>query len=312
MEGSGSNQAEPGSSEQDFRSFVDQLPVGVLRLSRDLQRIFMNRRLTEFIGIPAGEVNTESLRASRLSIEVRRRIVVAAQSVLNAGRSEEIEFPLESELGPRAISLKLAPEFGADGTVTHVMGVAFDVTERRRAEENVRLQAITDDLTGLYNRRGFLLLAEQERKVLHRTRTCAVLFFIDVDGLKRINDEHGHDAGDAVLIAVSELLRVSFRNADIIARLGGDEFVVLARDCKNAHLLHERLQSNLAEHNRAVPRPYPVSISIGATELDSREPQSLESQIARADVRMYRDKRKERTPQDPATTEEARARLRTR
>lgn len=293
MHGIGSDRTSPSSSEQDFRSFVDQLPVGVLRLSRDLRQIFMNRRLTEFIGVEPGDGPTERLRGSRLPVETRRQIVGAAHGVLGTGQEREIDFPLETDSGTRAINLRLSPEFGADGTVTHVMGVAFDVTERRLAEENVRLQAITDDLTGLYNRRGFLLLAEREQIALRRSGSSAALFFIDVDGLKRINDEHGHDAGDAVLVAVSELLRISFRNSDILARLGGDEFVVLARNCRNPRDLHERLEGHLAEYNQVAAHPHKLSLSVGTAQLDGSEGHSLESQLARADNRMYRDKRKD-------------------
>ena len=102
--------------------------------------------------------------------------------------------------------------------------------ERKRMEEEIRSLSLTDELTGLYNRRGFTLLAEQEVKLAHRMNRTMLLFFCDVDNLKGINDTHGHAQGDLALKEVSAILKETFREADILARLGGDEFVVLAVD----------------------------------------------------------------------------------
>ena len=102
--------------------------------------------------------------------------------------------------------------------------------ERKRMDEEIRSLSLTDDLTGLYNRRGFTLLAEQEVKLAHRINRPMLLFFCDVDSLKGINDAHGHAQGDLALQEVSAILKETFREVDIMARLGGDEFVVLAVD----------------------------------------------------------------------------------
>ena len=103
--------------------------------------------------------------------------------------------------------------------------------ERKRMDEEIRSLSLTDDLTGLYNRRGFTLLAEQEVKLAHRINRSMLLFFCDVDYLKSINDAHGHAQGDLALQEVSAILKETFREVDIMARLGGDEFVVLACGC---------------------------------------------------------------------------------
>ena len=88
--------------------------------------------------------------------------------------------------------------------------------------------ALTDELTGLYNRRGFICLSEVQLKLARRSGCDMVLFFIDVDGLKQINDSFGHSEGDNALIRTAEVLRMTFRESDVLARIGGDEFGALA------------------------------------------------------------------------------------
>ena len=125
------------------------------------------------------------------------------------------------------------------GQPSYVLGHAQDVTELRDAEEQLRQLAMTDDLTGLFNRRGFLVNGS---RVLHdavRQSKSAAVFYVDIDGLKAINDQHGHNAGSAMIVAAADTLKNSFRAADILARIGGDEFVALvdrpARRCGHDH-----------------------------------------------------------------------------
>lgn len=163
--------------------------------------------------------------------------------------------------------------------------------ELLQSERRTRLQSMTDELTGHYNRRGFQLLAEQELRHARRRRQKCALFFVDVDDLKGINEKHGHDGGDQALVTVAEALRVAARNTDIVARLGGDEFLVLAVDCTDPDALRGRILDLVDGYNAAGALPYPLSVSIGATTLDAGEDVSLEAVIAEADARMYTAKR---------------------
>ncbi len=150
-------------------------------------------------------------------------------------------------------------------TEDSTLWVARDITERKRLEQEIRSLALTDELTGLYNRRGFTLLAEQEMKLAYRFKRSVLLFFGDVDDLKTINDTLGHANGDLALKEVAAILREIFREADIPARFGGDEFVVLAPDSsmENADILTNRLQASLKAHNRQGERPYHLTLSMG-------------------------------------------------
>ncbi|MCX6036017.1 MAG: sensor domain-containing diguanylate cyclase, partial [Chloroflexi bacterium] len=164
--------------------------------------------------------------------------------------------------------------------------------ERKRMEEEIRNLSLTDELTGLYNRRGFTLLAEQEVKRAHRIKRSMLLFFTDVDDLKVINDTHGHAQGDLALKEVSAILKETFREADIPARIGGDEFVVLAVDAsmESAELLTNRIQANLERRNQKGDRAYQMNLSMGIARYEPEVPCTLSELIARADGLMYQQK----------------------
>ncbi|HXT48738.1 MAG TPA: diguanylate cyclase, partial [Gemmatimonadaceae bacterium] len=123
--------------------------------------------------------------------------------------------------------------------------------ERHQLQMALRAMALVDDLTSLYNRRGFQTLARQHMKMADRMRKRVSHIFVDLDGLKEINDTLGHREGDLALIETADLLRETFRESDIIARIGGDEFVVLALETVGLAQEHwvTRLQENLTRRN---------------------------------------------------------------
>jgi diguanylate cyclase (GGDEF)-like protein/PAS domain S-box-containing protein len=168
-----------------------------------------------------------------------------------------------------------------------------DVTERERASAQLSELSNRDALTGLYNRRGFMTLAEQWLRIAQRTFRAPLLLFIDVNGMKPINDRLGHATGDQVLRDAAELIRMTFRESDIMARLGGDEFGVLAVDAspERASLMSDRLQQNLRSFNAATPRAYRVSVSVGISIWDPAHPRSIEELLAEANAHMYASKR---------------------
>jgi diguanylate cyclase (GGDEF)-like protein/PAS domain S-box-containing protein len=165
--------------------------------------------------------------------------------------------------------------------------------ERKRYEEALRNLSLTDELTGLYNRRAFTILAEQQMKLTHRMKRRMLLLFGDVDKLKTINDTHGHPMGDLALKEVASVLKETFREVDIVARLGGDEFLILAPDAsdESVDILVQRLQDTLEKLNRGSDRPYQLNVSMGIANYDSENPCTVDELIARADVEMYRKKK---------------------
>jgi len=165
--------------------------------------------------------------------------------------------------------------------------------ERYRTQANLRSLSLTDVLTGLYNRRGFITLGEQALKSARRNKTPLCLFFADVDGLKQINDTFGHKEGDQAILHTAQVLRKTFRDSDILSRLGGDEFVILAtpdRKTQPEHVM-SRLQENLKQHNLGEKKGYQLSLSIGMSQFDPLSATSMEELLAKADEVLYSQKK---------------------
>ncbi len=176
-----------------------------------------------------------------------------------------------------------------------------DVTERARPrtveghghphEPNL---SYLDELTGLYNRRGFLRFARAQLDAAAMAHRPMLLIFVDLDGLKYINDRLGHAAGDRALVDTSTVLKSTFRERDVVARLGGDEFVVLVTDSsavREADLL-ARLAGRLGALNARPGREFQLAFSTGVAAFDPAAPEPLEELLSEADSRMYLDKRR--------------------
>lgn len=174
-----------------------------------------------------------------------------------------------------------------------------EMSQRQKVEDEVRRLSLTDELTGLHNRRSFFLLADQLMRAARRNDQSCLLFFIDLDGLKKVNDVHGHEAGDLAIIAAAQVLKAAFRESDIVARIGGDEFVVLAVDArKSTQALSARVQTLVDEFNGSDRCRYPIGLSIGAVGCSPKELKPLGELLAGADASMYANKQTRRQ-QDP-------------
>lgn len=174
-----------------------------------------------------------------------------------------------------------------------VVGVCFDITNRKNMEEELRLLSVTDQLTGLYNRRGFIAFAERQLKLTARRKRGLLLFFADLDGMKAINDNFGHEEGDRALIETANILRETFRETDIIARIGGDEFAIMTIDSPemSSDILIARLQDRIDDHNARKEMPFVISMSIGISTCDSKKMRSIDELMSIADRHMYENKK---------------------
>jgi len=163
---------------------------------------------------------------------------------------------------------------------------------RHASDAQLQHQALTDELTGLYNRRGFLALAEQQLKVASRSARRVLLVFADLNGMKAANDMFGHEAGDQLLVDAAQALRGSFRDCDIIARLGGDEFAVLLvdPDSSSVAFVERRIAESVRQLNASAERHCPLSISLGVCEWSPARHQTLDQLLAEADAKMYEAK----------------------
>ncbi len=178
------------------------------------------------------------------------------------------------------------------GRSPYVLGHAQDVTALREAQEQLRLLAMTDELTGLHNRRGFFVYGSRILGDAVRLHRGAALVYADIDGLKGINDSYGHDAGSALIISAADVLKNTFRAADIVARVGGDEFVALAIvPPGDVETIMRRLQWHLDRFNTSSGHPYRLAMSVGVAHFDPGDSQTLEGLVREADEAMYQRKR---------------------
>ena len=166
---------------------------------------------------------------------------------------------------------------------------------RHRKDEGLRQLALVDELTQLYNRRGFLSVFQQYLKIARRDDKDLLLLMVDVDGLKVINDNYGHLEGDRAIVDTARVLKKTFRGSDLIGRIGGDEFVVLAVQASDEDVkaIKKRLQANINQYN-LTSKDFTLSLSVGITSFDPQEDVVFEDLLVLADEDLYHQKRQKR------------------
>lgn len=176
--------------------------------------------------------------------------------------------------------------------LTHLLAWTMQYAARQQQEiKRVHELALTDELTGLYNRRGFMTLAKQQFKLARRSGESILLIFVDVNGLKQTNDLYGHSEGDHALEETAGILMNSVRDSDIVARVGGDEFVILAHKASASDRLRitSRLERNVQTRNHSKAGRHSLTLSYGCSILSGRHA-SIHDLMTEADHDMYRRK----------------------
>ena len=215
---------------------------------------------------------------------------------ISDGTDNLVQFESEKKLkdGRSLYLIVTATAFrGADGELLGIVEDFKDITERKRMEEELRSLSLKDELTGLYNRRGLITLAERELKMADRLKRGIFMLYADLDGLKVINDTLGHNEGDRAIREAAIIFQETFRNSDIVGRIGGDEFVIIpigtAGD--NIDIMTARLQRNLDVQNGKSDRKYKLSVSVGVAYYDPERPSTMEELLIKADTLMYEQKK---------------------
>jgi diguanylate cyclase (GGDEF)-like protein len=230
---------------------------------------------------------------------------LACLNVLRSVGTMLFEFDTKNFLAPSVIQ-GLTFMIALSGTILIYVGLIIlnsqrverdllvAIDQRKKAEEALKTLSLKDDLTNLYNRRGFFILAEQALKTAQRMGKEMLLIYGDLDNLKGINDTFGHREGDQALVDTSQILKETFRESDIIARIGGDEFVILAMNNleTSAEKVINRFKQVLNDHHFETKRPYRISMSLGIACFDPQNPCSVDVLLAQADKFMYSNKQK--------------------
>jgi diguanylate cyclase (GGDEF)-like protein len=187
----------------------------------------------------------------------------------------------------------MIPLHDSTGAIAGTQGTAFDITERRHADELLQYISAKDELTGLYNLHTFMSMTEQQVKTANREKKQMLIIYAGVDGMQAVNDDYGREAGDKLLVDIANILRKTFREADIPARTGGDEFVIstLVSSEEGEKLIMARLEENIAAYNGEKGTTVKLSLSFGSSFYDPKEPVSVEEVLSRADEKMHENKR---------------------
>jgi len=282
-----------GETER-LKAFNEGVVQGVAEaiLIEDTQGIltFANPAVEELLGYTREELI--SLPWSAIVPEDEWEKVRQEKAKRPQGIKSRYETILLSKEGRRIPVIVGARPLFEEDKFAGVLSAFTDITAQKRMEDTLRALLLIDELTGLYNRRGFVTLSQHQLKAANRAKRRMLLLFADFDGLKQINDTFGHPEGDRVLIETADVLRETFRESDIVARIGGDEFVVLATATGgfSAENLTTRLQQNLEAHNAREGRLYKLSLSVGLAHYDPEHPCSIDELLAQADRAMYEQK----------------------
>jgi len=278
-------------SKDSFRSLVDSTDDSIYVVDRDCNYLFMNKKHLSRLGFSSEhQVAGRNYRDFHSAGETED-FQTSVDAVFRSGKSLHHEY--QAERDRKFFIRTLSPVRDASNAVTAVTAISKEITDRKQMEEELRSLSLTDELTGLHNRRGFFTLVKQELRMANRLGKDALLFSVDMDELKAINDTCGHQAGDQAIRGAADMIRRNFRDSDIIARIGGDEFVVFIIEYApiDPDLLVRRLQDIMSSYNSESTHPYTVSLSIGWSRYDPGHPVTIEALMDEADHDMYERKR---------------------
>ncbi|MBU4227271.1 PAS domain S-box protein, partial [bacterium] len=283
-------------SQQEFASLFRSSPEAIVYMDEKGTILNINPRFTKLFGYALEEVKGKNINEGFIhppdKIKEGKNLDKIASSK-GYFHYETIRKKKDGTLFPVSIS---GSNIKIDGQIKGMVGTYIDITERKRLEKKLEKLAHFDVLTGCYARGYGLSLFERQIKSAQRHKTSILLLYVDLDGLKYINDTFGHKEGDKALKEAAKFFKSTLREVDIICRMGGDEFLLIFPDSSlnDVPLIKERITNKLKELNENLNKPYKISFSIGLSCYNPSNPLSIEELIKIADENMYEDKKKKK------------------
>jgi diguanylate cyclase (GGDEF)-like protein/PAS domain S-box-containing protein len=283
-------------SQQEFASLFKNNPEALVYQDEKGNIIDINPRFNELFGYTLEEIKGKNINEGFIhspdKIKEGKNLhkIASSKGYFNY---ETIRKKKDGTLFPVSIS---GSSIKIDGQIKGLITIYIDITERKRLEKKLEKLAHFDVLTGCYARGYGLSLFERQMKSAQRHKTSILLLYVDLDGLKYINDTFGHKEGDKVLKEAAKFFKSTLREIDIICRMGGDEFLLIFPDSSlnDVPLIKERITNKLKELNKNLNNPYKISFSIGLSCYNPSDPLSIEELIKIADENMYEDKKKKK------------------
>jgi diguanylate cyclase (GGDEF)-like protein/PAS domain S-box-containing protein len=282
-------------SEARYRALVGNLTYGMCRCSSEGKFLDVNQALVTMLGYVSREELLAANHASEILCDASKRAQLLGRSPGKDG--QDGADPLEIEWKRKDGTLLKVRLSGREVSTEDVTAgyeiIVEDVTKQRELEDHLRKQAANDPLTGLANYRHFVEIIDMEIKRSGRTSREFALLFLDLDGLKKINDRFGHLVGSQALCRLADVLSNSSRDMDTAARFGGDEFALVLPEtgAVSASLVARRISDSLA-HDGRKPK---LSVSIGTASYP-KDGETIETLLCAADVALYSMKGRARSP----------------
>ncbi len=277
--------------EEEWKATFDTIPDLILITDNERKVVKVNKAMADKLGRKREELIGRS--CYEVIHGTKKPPAYCPHKKTISDGKEHIQEIYEDELKGHYL-VSSSPIYDSRKNPVGVIEIARDITERKKMEEKLQEEAITDQLTGLFNRRGFHTLAQQQLKLAKRKKRKVSLVYLDLDNMKTINDELGHHEGDNALIDTAHILNKTFRESDLIARIGGDEFAVLLAEHSSTSIkdvimknVHERVE----KFNESNDRQYTLHLSIGVANYDPDHPYSIEELMEQADILMYEEKK---------------------
>src|ERR1041385_2469345 len=280
-------------TEEHFRNAFDYAAIGMALVSPQGTWLRVNRSLCTLLGYTEHEMLDSNFQSVTHPDDIGNDLANLYRLLQSETPNCQVEKRYVHRDGEVVWALNsVSLVRNTDENAAHYIFQIQDITERKRAEAALQSLSLIDELTGLYNRRGFLAVTEQHVAAIRRDDKIPIVVYADLDGLKLINDSYGHHEGDRALATAAQILNETFRSSDILARLGGDEFVALAaiEIGEGAESLTDRLRKQFEASNAMRTRPYDLSVSVGVAHFED-ERYSIEELMAQADQAMYEEKR---------------------
>ncbi|MBQ5332892.1 MAG: GGDEF domain-containing protein [Oscillospiraceae bacterium] len=241
----------------------------------------------------AQKISSSAILDNMYTPAEKRRTTVVFPLYMNEEQYGVMVFEMENEFFPYIYSI--TPQIcTAIKLINLVTQLENSIDQIQSRNNQLSRMSMSDELTGIYNRRGFYVFANRILKAPENEGRQAVVIFGDLDNLKKINDTFGHEDGDYAIVTVANVIKSSLRNSDVVARIGGDEFAAFAicDDREIALKLPERIKSIAAAHNQSSSKPYNVTVSVGIVELICAPELNIQQYMDQADTALYEDKKR--------------------
>jgi diguanylate cyclase (GGDEF)-like protein/PAS domain S-box-containing protein len=273
-------------SERRYRDLIEHQGGGVSIIDPHQTIVYMNPAGEEIFGVPRGTLASRNMK--EFLDDAQFSFMQSQSNIRQSGIETSFELIItRPDKGKRSLLITATPRFDVNGQFLGVIIIFRDITQRKQTEDRLRYISLHDTLTELYNRAFF---EDEITRIEQVGRFPVSIVMVDVDGLKQVNDQMGHDVGDQMLRRTAAVLKDSLRSDDVVARLGGDEFAILMPN-SNADALENvltRIQLNVAQENERGHNPFTLSLSAGGATCMQRG--SLRETMKEADQMMYRMK----------------------